>query len=424
LADEIQTALRRHVVDAWFPRCFDTQYGGYLCDFDQAWRQAGPQQKLLEFQARQLLTAAEACLLWPQDALLQDAVARGIAFLRGPMWDDVAGGWFHRTDREGRPLAQRCKHVHGAAYAIQACCAVYEATGDDAARTLALEGFAWMEAHARDAEHGGYWGLLSQANRPITEPAAWPQRTDPIGTPIGWKDVNVHSDLLEALGCLHRAQPTPAVTQSLEALAALFCQRLLPAGPDLCFYYQADWRPVAGIVSFGYEFQTVFRLLQLRAQLQATSPAVIETLTRALMDRALATAWDGPAHGCRAYAVPDDLPPWFSPLAAQATRRPWWVQTEMLKAALAMSRLEPDAAIYRQSFEAQWRWIRDRLLDPVHGGCTTEPASDWPAWRALGRQRSQRAAALRKGSEWKDASHDGRAMVYAVRALRGDIHRS
>lgn len=421
LAQTLQTALRRHVVDAWFPRCFDTEHGGFLCDFDRRWQPDGPQHKLLEFQSRQLLTAAEACLLWPRDERLQEAIDRGLDWLTGPMWDGAAGGWFHRTNRAGRPLEQRSKHVHGAAYAIQACCAVHEATGDARALPLAMAGFAWMEAHARDARHGGYFGLLDAANRPITHAGAWPECTDPIGTRVGWKDVNVHSDLLEAIGCLHRVAPTPKVTQCLESLVTLFCTRLLPAGPDLCFYYQPDWQPVPGIVSYGYEFQTVFRLLPLRLQVRQTAPECIEALTSALMDRALAAAWDGPARGCRAYAVPAELPPWLGPLRRQAPSRPWWVQTEMLKAALAMSRHWPERTAYRAAFEAQWAWMRDRLLDPRHGGCTTEPAQDWPRWRALRDGGRERAAALRKGSVWKDASHDGRALVYAVRALRGEV---
>jgi len=37
-----ETALWRHVIDAWFPRCLDLTHGGFLSDFDRAWRPCGP----------------------------------------------------------------------------------------------------------------------------------------------------------------------------------------------------------------------------------------------------------------------------------------------------------------------------------------------------------------------------------------------
>ena len=51
-ADQIEAILRRHVYDAWFPRCLDLAEGGFLCDFDRTWSSVGPHDKLLEFQAR------------------------------------------------------------------------------------------------------------------------------------------------------------------------------------------------------------------------------------------------------------------------------------------------------------------------------------------------------------------------------------
>ena len=59
-AADFEAVLFRHVVDVWFPRCLDTRYGGFLCDFDRAWNESGPHHKLLEFQARQTLFAADA----------------------------------------------------------------------------------------------------------------------------------------------------------------------------------------------------------------------------------------------------------------------------------------------------------------------------------------------------------------------------
>ena len=54
----LENRLRGDVIDAWFPRCIDRDRGGYNCDFDRRWNLNGPQDRLLEFQARQMRSAA------------------------------------------------------------------------------------------------------------------------------------------------------------------------------------------------------------------------------------------------------------------------------------------------------------------------------------------------------------------------------
>ena len=52
-------ALRRHVLVPLMPRCIDEEYGGFLVDFDDRWRPAGPQDKSLEHAARTTIAFAE-----------------------------------------------------------------------------------------------------------------------------------------------------------------------------------------------------------------------------------------------------------------------------------------------------------------------------------------------------------------------------
>src|SRR5262245_52859544 len=155
-APMVESVLRTHVLDAWFPRSLDHTHGGFLCDFDCGWAPCGPHDKLLEFQARQTLTAADACQRYPGERQFQEATLHGLRYLRDVMWDSEYGGWFHRLDRDGQPLESATKHVHGMAYAIEACVAAYRATGDATALKLAQEGFQWMDRCSHDRDHGGY----------------------------------------------------------------------------------------------------------------------------------------------------------------------------------------------------------------------------------------------------------------------------
>ena len=42
---------------AWFPRCLDVEFGGFLTNFDARWNATGPHEKTLEYQARQVRAA-------------------------------------------------------------------------------------------------------------------------------------------------------------------------------------------------------------------------------------------------------------------------------------------------------------------------------------------------------------------------------
>ena len=58
LRNEIENELD-FILKVWFPRTIDTEYGGFLSDFDYRWRPRGPQDKMLEYQARQTIAAAK-----------------------------------------------------------------------------------------------------------------------------------------------------------------------------------------------------------------------------------------------------------------------------------------------------------------------------------------------------------------------------
>jgi cellobiose epimerase len=116
MVETLGRALRRHVMQAWFPRCLDHEKGGYLCDFDRQWRPVGPQVRMLEFQARQTRVAARLALAFPAEGEWAEYARHGFRYLRDVMWDEEGGGsWLWLMDREGRPEAGATKHAHSGA---------------------------------------------------------------------------------------------------------------------------------------------------------------------------------------------------------------------------------------------------------------------------------------------------------------------
>ena len=80
LADEVEAALRRDVLDAWFPRCIDTVNGGFRSDFARDWTPAKSGGKFSVFQGRMTWIAAQAVLRRPDLPRLGSSPSSGTAW--------------------------------------------------------------------------------------------------------------------------------------------------------------------------------------------------------------------------------------------------------------------------------------------------------------------------------------------------------
>jgi mannobiose 2-epimerase len=414
-AADVERVLQRHVLDVWFPRSLDREYGGFLCDFDYRWKPCGANEKLLEFQARHTWFAAEASRLYPADERLREAVRHGFDYLRGPLWDAVSGGWFHRLDRAGKPLEGATKHTHGHAYAISACVAVYEATGDQTALELAQKGFGWVERYARDDEYDGYFGYLRRDGT-LMNVSDEGQRdsTDTLGTPIVCKDINVHSDLLGTFTYLYRVWSDAGLAKRLAEIVEIVCNRMgSPLGAHF-HYCLADWTPVPHLTRFGYQFQSAFRLCAAMPYLGGKEEILL--MARGFAEHALLYGYDGKRGGFY-YASPGLKPDRIEGHSLRVRKKLWWVQVEALKALLALQRVAPDDERYSKSFSALWNYILEYLIDPTYGGFRMASLEELPRWRQISPSFAPHSYTL-KGSDWKDCSHEGRALLYCMSVLK------
>jgi mannose/cellobiose epimerase-like protein (N-acyl-D-glucosamine 2-epimerase family) len=96
----------------------------------------------------------------------------------------------------------------------------------------------------------------------------------------------------------------------------------------------------------------------------------------------------------------------------------WWVQIEALRTLLAMTVLEPENPRWQRAFEEQWRYLSRNFIDEAHGGFYTGGLDMMSRIRRKIGARVAPAKITRKGDEWKDASHEGRALLYVMERLR------
>jgi len=162
LEQEIGNSLDS-LVRVWYPRVIDSSNGGYLSDFNYAWEPAGPQNKMIVSQARNIWSAATLAMFYGDTAYTAMA-EHGYRFIRDKMWDTIHGGFYTQIGRFGDTfrLMTKTKSSYGNAFAIYGLAAYYKASQDSSALALAARTFGWLEEHAHDPEYGGYFDVLKQ----------------------------------------------------------------------------------------------------------------------------------------------------------------------------------------------------------------------------------------------------------------------
>jgi cellobiose epimerase len=418
LAAVFERDLRRHVMDAWFPRCVDMQSGGFFSDFDRRWRLNGPQHRMLETQARQTRTAARLGIAYPAEQRWVEIALHGLRYLREVMHDPTEGGWYWMVDRSGRPMAGGTKHAHGTAYLIDAGVEVYRLTGAAEALELAGAAFAWLEACLRDGTHGGYHGWATRDGRPImsADEVPVPGLREPLGHGIGLKDINVHSDLLEAFTLLLEIQPDDSIRQAVAEVYDVITRHFVTPRGELHYMMHADWGPMPALEAFGYHFQTALRL-PLAAPSVGRSHDEALAMAYRLVDHAVARGWL--ARGGFAHAGPAAEPNAIEGASLVVRKRSFWVQTEGLKILLLFALRDERAEHYRGLTDSLVRFIDRHLIDHRHGGWLTLPLADQPL-----RRRLRAGRLMAKGDVWKDASHEADMYVTGLRMLRGLGHKA
>ena len=208
-AEEIEGALRRDVLDVWFPRAVDNEHGGFRSDFARDWSPDRGRGKFSVFQARMTWMSSQIAMRRPEmkDRFLPIA-QHGLDYLSDTLWDKQNGGFFWGLDDKGKISAEYTdgKHLYGNSFCHLRAAAAYQATGDPAVLALAKSAFRWIDEHAHDAKNGGYFEWLTRDGKsPAPSRAApVPELVAPVAMfPIGYKSMNTHIHLLESFTQLY-----------------------------------------------------------------------------------------------------------------------------------------------------------------------------------------------------------------------------
>jgi len=409
ISDQARAALWRHVVEPLVSRCVDREYGGFLVDFDERWRPAGPHDKTLEHAARTTLAFALLNRAMPGEGC--DALVRhGCAFLQGVMWDAVHGGFFARVDRRGHPCWDGLKHPHAVTYAAEAFLLAEPCLPPGDGRLWAQRAMAWLDDVAWDPIHGGYWGSFRQSNERYPDGATLPTSDgrDVLGLTPGFKEINTFGDAIEMLTAFVRHGLGGRCAERLAWSVNLVVERLIDPGGVLPYLYRPDWRPVPDVMRVGQQFQMIHRLVAAAATNGAMGPVM-----RAceLSDFCLTSARHPSGGFCTAVSADGRTWPATGP---STDLRQWWVQLEAAHALHVLAThegIDHDArARYGRVRDEQWVFLSDHFFDTRSRGIwelAVESPGRWHGrlshWL---RPRPPGPEPLRKTHGWKDPLHE------------------
>lgn len=403
LADAVETNLKQHVLAKWFPASLDREQGGFYQNFREDWTRAPKNDKGLVYQSRLTWIASQSALRYPeQAAMYREAAVHGLDFLDSKLWDKERGGFYWALDESGQPERNGEKHVYGIAFAIYAAVACYEATQEPRALDLAKRAYEWLEIHAHDKANGGYYEALTREGKPISAPPATSTSAtnDFIGTHYGYKSMNTHIHLLEALTALYGTWPDAKVRTRLQEVFHLVRDRIVVEPGCMNLFYTPSWRPIPDHDSFGHDVETAFLLVEAAQALHIGQDAKTWQCARQLVDHALVFGWDETNGGFY------DSGTAFGPPVV--TDKIWWVEAEGLNALLLMhEKYGTETPRYWQAFQRQWKFITTHQTDSRYGG-----------WYATVARDGKPIAGHIKSDQWTEAYHQGRALLVVSATLR------
>lgn len=404
LANEVDTMLRSDVLDVWFPRTVDNQHSGFNSRFSRDWKPLPSQGKFSVFQGRMTWISAQVAMRHPDlRAQFLPIAEHGLDFLNDVLWDKKYGGFFWGLDDDGHTteaFGDR-KELYGESFGLYGAAAAYEATHNPRALKLAQDEFRWMEAHAHDDKNGGYFEILTREGNPVKADLVDVQaHKGPSGSfPVGYKSMNTHIHLLEALSQLYEVWKDDALRNRLEEMLEIVRDKICVEPGVMNLYFTNDWKPVPDHDSYGHDVETAYLMLEAENSLGVTHDPRTERMAKMLVDHALVYGWDDARGGFyedgTTFGQPEDL------------RKEWWVEMEGLNALLLMhEKYGSQTDLYFQVFQKQWNFIKTYQVDAQFHGIYPLVAADGTP------------VETDKGGNWKAAYHDGRALMNVSERLR------
>lgn len=415
LVDEFRRTFCDNLLQKWYPLVIDRDCGGYFTNITFDWKLSPEQEKMVVTQARHIWTLAATARFLDEAPQYEQMARHGYGFLRQYMWDQEYGGFYQIRSRTGGMSDVRGwrdeKRAYGNAFGVYALAALYRLTHDPEVLAFAQKAFEWIEGHAFDPKHKGYFQFLTREGKPFDLSSDY-KTIACDGNEVGYKDQNSSIHLLEAYTELYHVWKDPKLEKQLQSLLTLIRDTMVTKKGYLQLFFYPDWSPVTfrdsaaelrqanyGLdhVSFGHDYETAFLMLEASYVLRLKNDSTTLRIAKNMLDHALHNGWDKERGGFfdGGYYFRGE-----ERCTIIRETKNWWAQAEALNALLLFSRIFPDETRYYEFFLREWEYIKQYVLDKEHG--------DW-FWGGIDKEPHLRMGP--KSDMWKCTYHTGRALM-------------
>ncbi len=400
-ADEAESMLRQDILSKWFPACVDNVNGGFNASFDRQWKPGKSEGKFSVFQGRMTWVAAEIVMRRPDlKEQYLPYVHHGVEYLSNVLWDKQYGGFYWGLQDDGNisPVFTDGKHLYGISFGIYGAAAAYQATKDPKALELAQRAFRWTDEHAHDAKNGGYFEWLTRDGKVVEGEKDTGKVSHSLIGPIGYKSMNTHIHLLESFSQLYEVWKDETLRERIEELLAIVRDRISVDPGAMNLYFTNDWHAIPDHDSYGHDVETTYLMLEAEDVLGRGHNPKTEHMAKLLTDHALAYGWDEKMGGIYGDGTATGKP--------EDTKKEWWVEFEALNSFLLLhEQYGKQTDVYFKDFQRQWQYLKDYQIDHEYGGV-------YELVDANGKPMT-----YDKGSIWKAAYHDSRALLNVIDRL-------
>ncbi len=397
----VQNHLFDGIIPFWSARALDTQYGGFLTNFDALGEVLPCPEKYVNTQCRLIWWFSTLHRRFPQMEEAAEMAGHGVEFLLKNFWDEKYGGFYWKVKRDGSEL-DAAKIVYGESFCIYALSEYYRATRDTRALEYASLTFDLLQKYCADVQNGGY---IENANRDWSPEAGGFAGGDRKG-------LDTHMHLMESFTALYGATGDHLHCRKLQQVVNLIREKMIDKVTgcglnqlDLAFHslpaipIKRTWNgervgenPADPVDTTSYGHNVELEYLMHQAMIAANDPdESVQVVYRRILDHAVEHGVDWEYGGI----FRDGL---RATGQAIVLEKEFWQHSESLTAFLDGYETFGEPR-YLDAFGKVWHFVQDFMIVKEVG-----------EWRTL-LDRYGSSIDPNIGNPWKVCYHTGRSML-------------
>jgi len=386
LKSELNDELSR-ILNYWIKNTPDNEYGGFLGRIDGEDNVVPGSPKGSVLNARILWSFSAAYTLNKNPDYLHYA-ERAYQYITNYFIDKKYGGVYWTIDYKGNPLDTK-KQVYATAFTIYGLSEYYRASGNEDAKTAAINLYNLLVERSYDATRTGYLEAFTREWGPITDLRLSAKDANEK------KTMNTHLHVLEAYANLYRIWPDDGLKAQIITLLCNFLDHFInPETWHLNLFFDEDWNSRSALISYGHDIEAAW-LLQEAAEIIKHEP-LIERLKGVSIKIAKATLSGLDSDGGLWY----EYEPADNHLVKE---KHWWVQAEVIVGFYNTWQINGDDK-FLELAEKTWEFVKNNIIDPKKG--------EW-VWGI--EENGNIMSNEDKAGIWKCPYHNSRACIEIVK---------